>query len=117
MLLMLTLAAALAALLAAPIPQDFPGLLSGLAGVGLTFVGAKLTGWVAGTDARITNAYKSAQPIVAGTLGLLLPYGCQAIGLVDTCPSGDQLAAAPLGTLLGITLLEATKRARGKKRR
>lgn len=102
-------------LLALAAPLDLTALLAGLAGVGITYLGGQLTRKVAGADAKITGAYKSFQPIIAGALGLALPAVCQSVGLLDACPSGDQLASSPLGTLVGITLIEATRRARGRK--
>jgi len=106
-----------ALVLAALAPVDLSALLAGLAGVGLTFLGGKLTTAVGGVDSRLSNGYKSLQPVIAGALGLALPVACQAIGLLDTCPSGEQLATAPLGTLVGISLIEATRRVQGKKRK
>lgn len=106
-----------ALVLAALAPVDLSALLAGLAGVGLTFLGGKLTTAVGGVDSKLSGAYRSFQPVIAGALGLALPVACQAVGLLDSCPSGEQLTAAPLGTLLGITLIEATRRAQGKKRK
>lgn len=93
---------------------DLSTLLLGLAAVPLTWVGKTATAKIAGADAKITGAYKTAQPVIAGALSMLLPTVCAKVGIVASCPDATILANAPLGTLVGITILEGTKKLAGK---
>lgn len=94
--------------------MDIISLISGIVGVGVTLVGKKATQAVTSADSAIVKAIKPVQPLIAMGVGLLLPKACAAIHLMS-CPDAGALVAAPVGTVIGISLLEILNRVKGKK--
>lgn len=88
---------------------QFNLLLAGVLGLGSTLftgVGKRIVAWITGADGKLTQFYKSVQPLVAMALGFLLPLAFTALHLHGPIPTGTVVASAPLGTLVFIGLRE-----------
>lgn len=90
--------------------MSFEAILSGVLGVGVTLIVKPAAKAVFGVDSKITSAIKAVQPAIALGLGLVLPRVCGFIGIGESCPTGEALVQAPLGTVAGITLLELKRK-------
>lgn len=99
--------------------QDEPGgsldalvSLSALLTYLFTIASSAILGAVKGflekIDMQLSDWIKPFQPIAVGILGILLPLLCKALG-IEVFPA-DVLAAAPLGTVIAVTLRELLER-------
>lgn len=93
-------------------------LAAGLSALAMLFtkagkwIAGKLDGTTAEADEYLTKLYKPFQPVVAMGLAILL---AKVHFLHGSVPSGELLAAAPITTIVGVSLRELYLKFFGKK--